>query len=64
MKHVEGHPDYVREPKVGAILLTNTNEVDKYKLIKKNKQELISRIESLENEVKRINEILSKISHS
>ncbi len=64
MKPVEGHPDYVREPKAGAILLTSTNEVDKYKLIKKNKQELISRIESLENEVRRINAILSKISHS
>lgn len=60
-QRVEGHPDYVREPKVGAILLQNTSEVDKYKLTKKSRQELISRISILEKEVEDLKKIVSSI---
>lgn len=61
MKHVEGHPDYVREPKLGAILLSNTSEVDKYKLIKKNKKDSLARIETLEKEVAELKKLVMQL---
>jgi esterase/lipase len=58
---VEGYKNLIRDEKTKAILNTNYNEYDNYKKMKKIKDEEISRINNLEDDLKNIKDDIDEI---
>lgn len=61
MIEVEGHPGLARDPKTGAIVNTDTAEIERAKKIKMAKQNEKQKLKQLENDVHDIKAMLNTI---
>ena len=60
-KRVEGHNNLVRDSRTGAILNTNTTEIERARKIKQVNEERQQHISSLTQEVKELKKDMSQI---
>jgi hypothetical protein len=60
---VEGHNDLIRDIKTNAIINTNMNEYENYKILKKIKEQEKQRMECLENDVSEMKNDLNEIKN-
>jgi len=58
---VQGHDDLVRDPQTNAIINTNKNEYDEYKMRKESRLKEKQKIEDIESEVSSMKNDLDEI---